>query len=352
MTFCGALGRQVCVVGAQSLALSKRKPAPRTTHLIQKVLADALNEAHIELGDIDALISVPSLADPHFMEAHYQATELGLFSARNQGSSTSQPVKNGGSIECDRRRRRRWHRPLLCKTVDTGGAGPVTALLDATRMIQQDNGMDVVAVVAADTVGSMDSHTFLERADSVWLELGQSKCTASGDCGEIKSPAIPHGYDRVTDYQMRIFGLTRDQLRMVVCLESFHAAMHPGSAFHREVSNSDPRDRYTTIQELQSAKATTPHISMLECARRADGAGCLILASDDYLKRKGLYQSGTPTVIGGGEASGPLYPSMPINEDMFSCDSAMTEAYMSAGNLDPDDIDFFGLVVAVIQGRF
>lgn len=329
------LPRQVCIVGAQSLIRAGNKTNPKnpttTTSLIRHVLNEALQEAKMTIEDIDGLIAVPSLTENHFMEAHYQATRLGMFSS---------------DVEKDR--------PLRCRTIDTGGAGPVTALLEAIRMIKYE-ALEVVAIVAADCVGSMDTPQFLQKADDIFFKL--QKGNADFDSDVAKSPAIPHGYDRVTEYQMNTFGITRDQLRMAVCLESFHAGKHPDSLFYQKKKcagtkktfhqkNDVEHDYYTTLEEVRNAPEVTPNISLLECARRADGAACILLASNRFLIRQNLYKKGLPTVIGGGESSGPLYPpSKPsdINETLFSCEEAMGYAYASAGNLTHEDIDFFAL---------
>ena len=73
----------------------------------------------MELGDLDGLVSVPSLSEPRFMQAHFLATQLGILP----------------------------HRDRIMRTVDTGGAGPITSLLEAAEMIERDQA-DVVAVVA------------------------------------------------------------------------------------------------------------------------------------------------------------------------------------------------------------
>ncbi|CAB9526685.1 Non-specific lipid-transfer protein [Seminavis robusta] len=299
------LPRQAVIVGAKGLVRRGRTSKPSsTTDMIRQVLTDALEESNLSTRDLEGLIAVPSLQENHFMEAHYQATSLDLFST---------------SIEEDR--------PLRCKTIDTGGAGPVSAVLEAQRMIQHE-GLECVAVVAADCVGSMDSTSFLAKADEIFLKHGK-----------LPSPAIPNGYDRVTKYQMETFGLTRDQLRMVVCLQSFHAGKHKDSLFyHKEKGKA-----YSSLLEVKESPSVTPNISLMECARRADGAACLILSSNRYLKRRGLYEKGMVTVIGTGESSGPLFPPEVMNETPFSCEEAMVYAYEAAGNLTADDIDFFGL---------
>jgi acetyl-CoA acetyltransferase len=303
---------QVSIVGAKALVQkgSKTADAPSTTSMIGHVLHGALKEAQLDIQDVDGLIAVPSLKENHFMESHYQATLLGMFSP---------------------------DRPLRCRTIDTGGAGPVSALLEAERMIKNEM-LDCVAVVAADSVGSMSSHDFLDKADNIFLKLA----AMSQPPQKVKSPAIPHGYDKITQYQMKEFGLKRDQLRMAVCLESFHAGMHKKSLYYQK--NHPKGRRYTPLQDVRQAPNITPNISILECARRADGAACLILASNRFLVRRNLYQQGLPSIIGGGESSGPLYPLSDIDEASYSsCEEAMTGAYASAGNLSAKDIDFFGL---------
>ena len=297
------LPRQAVIAGAQGLVAAATSLS--TTDMIRPLLDSALRESGLSSRDVEGLIAVPSMADNHFMEAHFHATELGLFSS---------------CLEEDR--------PLRCKTIDTGGAGPVSAVLEAERMICH-GGLDCVAVVAADCVGSMDSASFLEKADGIFLKNSS-----------LTSPAIPSGYDRVTKYQMDTFGITRDQLRMVVSLESFHAGMHPESLFYKK---SGGTKTYSTLDEVRGAPDVTPNISLLECARRADGAACLIMASNRFLKRRGLDVRGSVTVVGTGESSGPLYPPDEMNETPFSCEEAMAYAYRAAGNLNAEDIDFFGL---------
>ena len=52
--------------------------------------------------------------------------------------------------------------------------------------------------------------------------------------------------------------------------------------------------------------------------------------------------SGGIVVLGGGEASGPLYPPPVIDDAMFSCELAARSAFSEA-QLRPSDIDWFGL---------
>lgn len=59
------------------------------------------------------------------------------------------------------------------------------------------NWCDVVAVVAGDAVSSLNREEFLKRADQ----------TCKDPAGELKSPVIPNGYDKVARYHMEKYGL-------------------------------------------------------------------------------------------------------------------------------------------------
>ena len=52
--------------------------------------------------------------------------------------------------------------------------------------------------------------------------------------------------------------------------------------------------------------------------------------------------TGGIVILGGGEASGPLYPPQDIDETMFSCEAASRSAFSEA-QLVPEDIQWFGL---------
>ena len=129
----GRFAHTVRLVGTGVTRLGKR--GMTATELMQEALEKALRSSKIELKDLDGLIAVPSLSHPHFMEAHYLATRVGLLPARDR----------------------------VVRTIDTGGAGPITALLEARRMVLNEN-CQAVAVVAGDAVASMDTASFLQRA--------------------------------------------------------------------------------------------------------------------------------------------------------------------------------------------
>ncbi|KAJ3079366.1 hypothetical protein HDU99_010975 [Rhizoclosmatium hyalinum] len=279
------------------------KPSPSPSRLMQQALDSALQSVNLQRKDITRLIAIPSLAAPHFMEAHHFATQVGLLPAKH----------------------------VQCRTIDTGGAGPVTGLLSATRMVTEQN-HDLVAVVAGDSVKGLDSEEFLKRADATCG--GPDADNLPADYEPLPSPVIPNGCDRVARYQMKKYGLTRNQLAACSALMSLMAARHPHAL------TKSPR----TIQDVLESQHVAPVTSVLECARRADGGAALLVASSRFMERMGLDKKLGVVVVGGGEASGPLYPPKPekINEEMFSCEEAAEQAYNEA-QVGVKDIDFFGL---------
>lgn len=281
------------------------------TELMQEALDKALGSAGLAMKDLDGLIAVPSLSDPHFMEAHFLATRVGLLPRQD----------------------------VRVRTIDTGGAGPVSGLLEAVRMIKSER-CQAVAVVAGDAVSSLDTTEFLRRADQGCRDPS----------GGLPSPCIPNGYDRVAQWQMSQSRVTREQLAMVSVLMSRQASRHPLAL------TKTPH----TLEGVLTSKPIAPATTLLECARRADGGAAIIVASSAFMdqhlghdstsSRDGTANTalgpvaakGGIVVLGGGEASGPLFPPSHIDDSMFSCEHAAKSAFSEA-QLLPSDIDWFGL---------
>ncbi|KAH9263940.1 hypothetical protein BASA83_012608 [Batrachochytrium salamandrivorans] len=269
--------RSVRIIGTGMTRLNP-PPSANGSHatpsqLMQQSLGLALDSVGLCVRDLDGLIAIPSLAEPHFMEAHFLATQIGMLPGRS--------------------------------------------------LVME--GADLVAVVAGDAVKNLPSHEFLRRADQ----------TCSHPGANLVSPVIPSGYDRMAQYQMHRFGITREQLAMCSTLMSIMASRHPYALTKK------PR----TIRDVMESTVVAPVTNALECARRADGGAAVLVASSRFLERKGLSRNMGAVIIGGGEASGPLYPAsdpMLITEEAFSCEEAASIAYEEA-QVGVRDIDFFGL---------
>eukprot|EP00292_Cryptomonas_paramecium_P014822 CAMPEP_0113701296 /NCGR_PEP_ID=MMETSP0038_2-20120614/24485_1 /TAXON_ID=2898 /ORGANISM="Cryptomonas paramecium" /LENGTH=129 /DNA_ID=CAMNT_0000625151 /DNA_START=79 /DNA_END=465 /DNA_ORIENTATION=- /assembly_acc=CAM_ASM_000170 len=126
-----------CVGWAMSDIGFKLKKSP--TSLIVQSIDRALKMSGLQAKDLDGLVACPSLAEPRFMQAHHVANAANLLSG-DRGAN-----------------------PFVVRTVDTGGASPITMLLQAKRMVEVE-GCKAVAIVAGDAVSSLPSADFLRRA--------------------------------------------------------------------------------------------------------------------------------------------------------------------------------------------
>eukprot|EP00924_Labyrinthula_sp_SR-Ha-C_P013974 augustus_masked-scaffold_5-processed-gene-19.61-mRNA-1 protein AED:0.19 eAED:0.19 QI:0/0/0/0.75/1/1/4/0/587 len=226
---------------------------------------------------------------------------------------------------------------FVCRTLDVGGAGPVTGLLEARRMILSEN-CKAVAVVAGDSVSSMSTKDFLEKADA-GVSSAEVKDSPRDKPPNLESPKIVNGYSRYTEYQMKKYGTTREQMAKVSVLMSRQAVKHPLAL------TKQPH----TLEDVLNSPKVASEINLLECARRADGAAAVVVCSSRFLNRKGLLDKGNGgkgdvSIVGGGEAAGPLYPKPleEIDERSFSCENAAKLAFAES-NLGTEDIDWFGL---------
>jgi acetyl-CoA acetyltransferase len=176
-----------------------------------------------------------------------------------------------------------------------------------------------------DAVKSLPGKEFLKRAD----------LTCYHPDSNLTSPVIPNGYDRIAQYQMKRFGVTRRQLAMVSSLMSIMGSRHP---------DATTKTMHTVDQVLESTPVSSC-TNLLECAKRADGGAALLVASPSFIQRKGWSNHFGVAIMGGGEGSGPLYPPPTVDEvteDLFSCHAAAQLAYSEA-NVRTEDIDFFGI---------
>mmetsp|Transcript_27528 Transcript_27528/g.42985 ORF Transcript_27528/g.42985 Transcript_27528/m.42985 type:complete len:281 (+) Transcript_27528:546-1388(+) len=152
------------------------------------------------------------------------------------------------------------------------------------------------------------------------------------DLMTLRHPFIPNSYSHVSQAQIRLHGLTRDQLAMVSVLMSLQASRHP-LALQKKIHRLD---------EVVQSQEIAPAVSLYECARKADGAGAIIVMSEKAARE---YSGPRIRITGAGEASGlTVYPK--DEEETLQAASSAKEAfrlaYHSAG-LSPSEIHYFGL---------
>ena len=81
------------IIGTGMTALGKLGKPPST--LMMEALEIALSNGNVRMRELDGLISVPALAEPRFMEAHYLATQIGLLPHKGTVVRT---IDTGGGI--------------------------------------------------------------------------------------------------------------------------------------------------------------------------------------------------------------------------------------------------------------
>ena len=198
--------------------------------------------ASLVMRHIDGLVTVPSLSEALFLDAHHLASRIGMLPSSHPHG-------------------------VIVRTIDTGGAGPISALLQADRMIKYE-GCSLVAVVAGDAVASMPSAEFLRRADDACRPVGD-------EMNSMSSPTIPMGYNKFAEWYIQQGCVTREQLGMVSVIMSRQAARHPLAM------TKSPH----SLEAVLNAHPVASVTGLLECARRADGAAAVLVASDAFLRQ-------------------------------------------------------------------
>ena len=118
-------------------------------------------------------------------------------------------------------------------------------------------------------------------------------------------------YDKFAQWHMSTYGTTREQLAAAAVLMSQQAVRHP-NAICKEV---------VTIDKVLASRKIESVTSMMECARRADGAAAIIMVSKRFARMRGIINERAVSILGYGEASSTLFPT-DIKSHIFPLRSA------------------------------
>lgn len=148
--------------------------------------------------------------------------------------------------------------------VGTGGAAYVGAIADAGAAIEAGLA-EIVLVVAADRLRSKKHNE--GRGDL----LGTA-------AGPFEEPAntVPSLYAHVANWQMDMFGTTREQLAKVSEIASKHAAMQRPERAHINEAN--------TIEEVLASPMIADPLTQYQCSLVSDG-GAAFLVTDEATAR-------------------------------------------------------------------
>jgi acetyl-CoA acetyltransferase len=128
---------------------------------------------------------------------------------------------------------------------------------------------------------------------------------------------------------MHEFRVTREMLASVAVKNRFHASMNPLAQYRKPI----------TLEEVLAQRPIVEPLGLYEVSPRADGAACLVVASEDVAKGTGLPYV---RVRGRGFYHEGAHQISEIPNDMIALEAlkaASGSAYEMAG-IGPNDLDF------------
>lgn len=245
----------------------------------------ALDDAGLEVGDIDGLLTAYSFTEPYFMLGTVLCEYLGL-------------------------------KPSYCSAMITGGATPAVMLGHAAAAIA--TGMAKVVLVC----------TGENRATGLTRDAAVSTLAASVGHPYFEmpyGPSIPGCYAMIAQRYMHEYGITREQLAQVAVTTRRHASLHPNSHMKQPI----------TIEEVIASKKIADPLTLLDCCLISDAAGAFIVTSAERArdcKGKPAY------LLGVGERHTHEHIMCAESLVHFGAADSGQAAYKMAG-LGPEDID-------------
>jgi acetyl-CoA C-acetyltransferase len=146
---------------------------------------------------------------------------------------------------------------------------------------------------------------------------------------------VPFGLTPISWYAMDAmrymheFNVTREMLASVAVKNRFHASLNPLAQYRKPI----------TLQEVLAQRPIVEPLGLYEVSPRADGAACLVVATEDLAKGTGLPYA---RIRGRGFHHEGAHQISEIPNDMIALaalQAASRTAYETAG-IGPDDLDF------------
>jgi len=175
---------------------------------------------------------------------------------------------------------------------------------------------DVVAVIGFQKMSELSSAEVQERmgrgADIQWE-------TPFGSM-------MPAGYALYAHAHMQKYGTTEEQLAKVRVKSGKYSVLNPLAMFQRVL----------TLEECLAARVIASPLKLYDCCANADGASCVIMASEEKAKKI----TDTPVWVAGiGSASDTLSTTNRTNLAGLTCTiEAAKQAYKMA-QIEPKDVD-------------
>jgi acetyl-CoA C-acetyltransferase len=227
---------RVGIIGVGQSAFCARRDDASYPDLVREAVTIALADAKLELQDIEAVVYSLS---PDAMVGIGNAERLG--------------------VDAVGARNKRFLR------INTGGATGLSSVAAAYYHVAAGAGA-VCLTAGADKVGECgDSQTVLNK---IW-DPTYERPLPLGTITMLAMSAIRYAYK---------YGLSQEDMAAVVVKNRRHAALNPNAHLRKEVSVSDV---------LASRMIAWP-IKLFDCCPQSSGGGAMVLASEKYIKDRGL----------------------------------------------------------------
>jgi len=95
---------------------------------------------------------------------------------------------------------------------------------------------------------------------------------------DTKAPGAPQSFGNAGIEYMKKYGATAEHLAMIAEKNHRHSALNPYSQF---------QDVYT-LDEVKKSRTIFGPLTLLQCCPTSDGAGCVILASEEFVRKHHL----------------------------------------------------------------
>jgi acetyl-CoA acetyltransferase len=278
-----SLKNKIAIVGVGESDIG-RVPHMTGLGLNAQAAKRALDDAGLQISDIDGVLTAYSFTEPYFMLGSVLCEYLGL-------------------------------KPRYNASMVVGGASPAVMLKHAAEAIVSGQA-ETILVCAGEN-----------RATGQSRDAAVAALTAVGHpyFEQPYGTSIPGFYAMIAQRHMHVYGTTREQMAMVAVHTREHALLHPNAHMKSPL----------TREQVLSAKPIADPLGVLDCCLISDAGGAFIVTSAERardLKAKPVYLQG----IGEHHTHEHLMCAPSLTE--FGATESGRIAYAMAG-LGPCDID-------------
>ncbi|MBO6827425.1 MAG: thiolase family protein [Sneathiella sp.] len=261
----------------------------------------ALDDAGLELKDVDGLLTAYSMTEPYFMMGSVLAEYLGI-------------------------------KPTYCASLTVGGGTPGTALHHAAMAIATGQAKTILVTAGENRATGQSRDAAVQALTQVGHPYFENPY----------GPLIPSFYAMIANRYMHEFGTKREEMAAVAVRAREHAIRHPAS----------PMSKGITTEDVLSSKPISTPLNILDCCLISDAAGALVVTSADRAKD---LKSDPAYLLGIGESHTHEHMTMAPSLTEFGTTISGNAAYDMSG-LTPAHIDFAELydcfsIVPIIEAE-